>query len=148
MKTKRASFAPIPLMLAAALGLALAGCGKASLESDYPYAAAMVDTLLAGIAERDYGKFSTDFSEAMKGAIGKKGFPGIIAQMDAALGNYVSRTFLSATKAKTRGKDLLIIKYKAVYEKDDGATIMVYITDHDGKKAIEGFAALPARGKK
>jgi hypothetical protein len=150
MKTKRGSFALILILslLAAATGLACAVGGKGPLESDFPYAASMVDTVLAGIAEKDYGKFSKDFSEAMKGAIDEKGFPGIVAQIDEALGKYASRSFLGATKAKAKGKDLVIMKYRAVYEKDDQATLSVYITDYDGKKMIDGFAAYPAGSEK
>jgi hypothetical protein len=140
----------LPLMvLALAASLALAGCRKSLEESDIPFVAPMVNNVLAGIAERDYGRFSMDFSDAMKDAITEEGFPSMMAKLDDALGEFKSRTFLRAVKPKGNGKDMVIVSYyRAVYAKDDRATITIYITDRDGKKVIEGFSAAPSRGTK
>ena len=136
------------IMLAALASLALASCEKGLEESDVPYAAPLVDNVLSGIEGRDYATFSRDFSDAMKDAIGAEGFPSVVAKMDDALGKYESRNFLGATKARAKGKDYVIVKYAAIFEKEDKAKITIYIGDADGKKQIEGFMALPHGGMK
>lgn len=141
-------YAALVLAMLAAAGLVLAGCGKVLAEADVPYAASMLDEVLEGIAERDYRKFSRNFSDAMKEAIDEEAFPEAMDKMDGALGKYGSRTFLSATKAMVKDKDWAIVKYRAQYGKDGQVVIMIYISDDEGKKMIEGFSAAPAEGAK
>jgi hypothetical protein len=148
MRGKRVS-GVLPLMMAVfTAGLVLAGCQKGLGESDIPYAASMVGNVLAGIADRDYARFSMDFSGAMKEAINEEGFPSMVAKLDDSLGEYRNRTFTRAVNARAKGKNYVIVTYRAEYEKDDKATITVYITDDDGTKLIEGFAAVPSGGLK
>lgn len=108
-----------PFALMAALfvaGLTLHGCGKRLTESDVPYAATLVDCLLAGIAERDYGKFSLHFSPAMKEALGEEAFLGLIAELEGKLGEYRGRTFLHAVRANAAtGGKVDVITYRAEY---------------------------------
>jgi hypothetical protein len=108
----------------------------------------MLDGVLKGISERNYALFSADFSDAMKKAIDEAGYPKFLASMDGALGQFRSRTFLGATKARSRGGSLDIVEYKAAYEKAAEVSLKIYIADRDGRRMIEGFAAVPARSAK
>jgi hypothetical protein len=148
MRRKRTLGVPPVVMAAFMACLVITGCQKGLGESDVPYAAPLVDNVLAGIADRDYAKFSMDFSDAMKDAINEEGFPSIITTLDDSLGKYRNRTFVRAVKARAKGKEYVIMTYRAEFEKDDTATITVYITDNDGKKTIEGFSAVPSGGLK
>ena len=133
----------------AVMGVALHGCGKRLAESDFPYAAPLLDDMLAGIAERDYGKFSGSFSPAMRAALGEGAFPAMIAQLEGTLGEYRGRTFLRAVRARAAtGGEVDVVTYRAEYSRDRSATMTVYISNRDGKKTVEGFAVTPSGGAK
>jgi hypothetical protein len=123
---------------------ALFACGSGLVESDIPFAPAMLDNALAGIAERDYGKFSKDFSTAMKDGVSEESFPSVAAAVDEKLGAYRGRTFLSAGRTRTAIGVITIVTYLAVYSKDDDARIRIWISEKDGVRRIEGFLACPA----
>jgi competence protein ComGF len=144
MERNRSFFAALPALFAWIAIMVFSGCAKRFTESDFPYVAPMLDNALSGIAEGDYGKFSKDFSEDLKDSVNAESFPEIIAKIDGTLGNFRSKTFISAKKARAKGKNYVIAKYVAEFEKDDMATITIYITDNNGKRLIEGFAATPA----
>jgi len=133
----------------AVLGAALHGCGQRLAESDVPYAAPLLDNLLTGLAERDYGKFSTSFSPAMKDALGEGAFSSMVAHLEETLGEYRGRTFLRAVRARAAtGGRVDVLAYRAEYSRDSGATMMIYISDLDGKKMVEGLAITPSGGAK
>ncbi len=133
----------------AALCLAILGCGQRLAESDVPYAASLLDNVLTGLAERDYGKFSTSFSPAMKEALGEGAFPSMVAQLEKSLGEYKGRTFLRAVRARAAtGGKVDVVTYRAEFSRDSGATIRIYISDRDGKKMVEGLAVTPSGGAK
>jgi len=148
MKRKRAFFAALAPMFAVAAITAFSGCDMPLAESDVPYVTPMLDNVLAGIAENDYGKFSKDFSEPMKAAMDAARFPETIAKLEGALGKYRNKTFLSVKRARAKGRRYVITKYMAAYEKADTATLTVYITDDGGNRLIEGFAAVPTGNRK
>jgi hypothetical protein len=147
MGTKRAFFTLALTLISAVVGLFCACGAKALGESDVAYANPLLDGFLLGISERNYALFSADLGDAMKKAITEAGYPDFLASMDG-LGRYRSRTFLGAKKAKSRGGDLYIVEYKAVFEKAADVSLKIYLSDRDGKKKIEGFAAVPAKGSK
>jgi hypothetical protein len=148
MGARRAIYALALMFISAVLGLFCACGAKARDESEVPYATSMLDGLLKGIAERDYALFSADLSDAMKKAICEAGYPDFLASMDGALGQYRSKAFLGVKKARSKDGLLDIVEYRAAYEKAAEVTITIYISDRDGRKKIEGFAAVPAKGSK
>jgi hypothetical protein len=117
------------------------GCGRVISERDLPFAGDILDNVLAGIAERDYEKFSRDFSVAMKEAIAKEGFPSVLEDLEGKLGTFVGREFLSASKTRSKLGEIVIATFRARYAKDDDARIRLWISDKDGVRRIEGFMA-------
>ena len=126
------------------LCVACAGYGRGTVESDIPFAAAMLDNVLAGIAEQDYAGFSRDFSTAMKDGVTEESFPSVADALDKELGAYRSRTFLSAGRTRTAVGVITIVTYRAVYTRDNDARIRIWISEKDGVRRIEGFLACPA----
>ena len=120
-------------------GMLLAGCGNRLNEADVSYAGPVIDNILQAIEAKDYGKFSQDFSEKMKAGIGEKNFSALAAKMEAKLGTYEEKSFMSAAPAKNPNVDLTIVKYRAKYSNESDVTITVYFSDTGGKKLIEGL---------
>lgn len=129
----------LPLLCAA-----LAGCGRVFAESDVPFAGAMVDGIIAGVAEGDYGLFTRNFSAAMKDALEEEDFPPIAADLARKLGEYEGRTFLSAAKTRSPIGNIWIVTYRARYSGDPDARIRIWISEKDGARSVEGFIAAPA----
>jgi hypothetical protein len=125
------------------LCVALAGCGRSLAEGDVPFAGAMVDGILAGVAEKDYGAFSRNFSDAMKDALKEGDFPDIVAGIERKLGEFEGMTFLSAAKARSPIGMIWIVTYRARYSREPDARIRIWISEKEGARRVEGFAAAP-----
>ena len=119
--------------------LFLAGCGAKLQEADVAYARPILDNIIEAIRERDYGKFSKDFSEKMKAGLPEKDFDELAAKMDRDLGEYEERNFTSAVRAINPAVDLMIVKYRAKYANDGNVIITIYFSDINGEKRIEGI---------
>ncbi len=129
----------LPVLALAAAGLLLAGCGKSLSETEVSYAGPAVDNLLEAIARKDYGQFSRDFSERMKAGIPEAGFEELAGRVEAGLGQYRGKSFLSAVPAKSPAMDLMLVKYRLSYASDSEVTLTVYFNLAGGKQVIEGL---------
>src|SRR5512138_1798642 len=98
MNWNRFSTIKLIILGLALASLLLAGCGKQLTEADVAYAGPILDNILAGIAERDYEKFSRDFSQKMKEAVARADFQSMLDTLDEKLGSYQERSFSSATQ--------------------------------------------------
>jgi hypothetical protein len=122
------------------LGTLLTGCGNKISESDVSYASLMLDNVLAGIKDKDYDKFSKDFSGNIKNAITKDKFDTIVATLDSKIGDYKEKSFGGAANTKKDNMALTVVVYKAKYSKETSdVLITISFSDNNGKKMIEGF---------
>ncbi len=140
MRREKASGIALAAVLTAAALMFFSGCGAKLQETDVPYAGPMLDTILDGIADGDYARFSRDFSAKMKAAVAEEGFFSTVAELNEKLGGYVERSFSSATKIRNAAMDLTAVVYRAKYSKEGGVTITMYIADDEGEKTVEGFS--------
>lgn len=138
MSSRHSSKARLVLVAAFLAGLFLAGCSKGLTESDVSYAGPVLDNILEGIAERDYEKFSRDFSERMKEAVPPDDFDAMVTTLETRLGTYAGRSFTNATQTKS-ATDLVVVTYQARYAKESAVTIRMYFSAEGGSKLIEGF---------
>ncbi len=127
------------MTIIAVFGMLLPGCGRGLSESDVAYAGPMLDNILTGIADRDYGKFSRDFSEKMKDTVKEEDFDSLITTLDTKLGEYAERSFSSAGQTKTAGGTITLVTYRARYSKESNVTIKVYFSENHDAKSIEGL---------
>ncbi len=123
----------------AILGMLLTSCGSGLSESDVAYAGPMLDNILQGIAEKDYGKFSRDFSEKMKDTVKEEDFYSLVTTLNTKLGEYQARSFSNAGQTKTAGGTITLVTYRARYSKESNTTIKIYFGENNGDKLIEGF---------
>ncbi len=135
-------------MLAAVFCALLMGCGRGLTAADAAFADPVLDNLLAGMAERNYAKYSADFSAAMKKAITEDGLPAMAAGLEEKLGVYKGRTFVRAGRTRAAVGEIITITYRAEYTKDAAATIVIYISDREGVKTVEGYSITPSGGAK
>lgn len=141
--------------------LALAGCGGNSspslspsasgavsptqssgqlTEADVPYASDMVDNMLAGIKDKDYAKFSRDFTDTMKSALTEDKLDQLADMLESKIGDYESRTFGQAANVAQNGINYTVIIYTAKYTEESGNVIItVSFTDNNGVKQIGGL---------
>ena len=120
-------------------GLLTAGCSKGLDESEVPYADSMLENILEGIAERDYSKFSTDFSENMKNAVKEEDFHSLIVTLGENCGEYEERSFSSAVRAAGAGSEITIVKYQATYTRDSDVVVAIYFSEQQETMLIEGL---------
>lgn len=139
MIKNRSSKIGLVMIVIVSLSMLSAGCGKKLTETDVPYAKPMLDNILAGIAEKDYSKFSKDFSEPMKTGIQEDDFHAMVTTLESKLGEYESRSFTNATQIKS-ATELMLVTYEAEYSKESNVTMKIYFSDSEGKKSIEGFS--------
>ena len=59
----------IMIMVILIVSTVFTSCGNSIKETDVSYAGPMLDNVLSGIKDKDYDKFSKDFSSIMKNAI-------------------------------------------------------------------------------
>lgn len=128
-------------MLVAAVLMAagvLAGCGGMK-ESDVAYANDMTENMLQGLSQNDYGVFSRDFSETLKGAIDETAFAAMADQITPVIGTYESKAFAQAADTKQNDVTYTMVVYKAKYS-DEDADVLVTVTfgGEEGSKMIEG----------
>ncbi|MBC8390841.1 MAG: DUF3887 domain-containing protein [Actinobacteria bacterium] len=94
------------------------GCTKdiADIDEVRKYSDTMAENLLVGLSDGDYGKFSKDFDDEMKGAIPEESFGEFGSQIKEGLGEYVtdSKEYLNVT----REDEFTIVYYKAEYIND------------------------------
>ncbi len=116
----------------------LPGCSSGLNESDVAYAGPVLDNILQGIADKDYGKFSRDFSEKLKEAVKEDDFYALVTTLDTKLGEYEGRSFSNAARTKSANIDTLVT-YQARYSKQSVVTIKLYFSDNNGTRLIEGL---------
>jgi hypothetical protein len=89
------------------------------------YADPATEITLQGLSENNYEKYTQFFSQATRAAVTKEVFEKSSTQIQAQLGNYVSKTFLS-----TENKDnYVIVHYQAKYTKGPIKIRMVFDTN-------------------
>ncbi len=120
-------------------GMLLPGCSSGLKESDVAYAGPVLDNILRGIAEKDYGKFSRDFSAKLKEAVKEEDFYSLVTTLNTKLGEYQARSFSNAGQTKTAGGTITLVTYRARYSKESNTTIKIYFGENNGDKLIEGF---------
>ncbi len=130
----------IVMLMLVVLSMLLTGCGKGLSEADVAYAGPMLDSILEGIAARDYSQFTKDFSQKMKDAIQQDDFDELVATLDTKLGEYQARSFTSAAKTRTAAGDITIVTYQARYSKDGSVVIKMYFSGDNEHRSIEGFS--------
>ena len=109
-----------------------------SSASDYSYADEILDNILAGIKNRDYAKFSLDFSDSVKNAIPEDRFIAICDLFDSTIGEYQSRTFAGAEKVDNDENTLIYIVYTAEYtDEPDGVIITIAFSGEKCTKKVE-----------
>ena len=116
------------LITLSAMLVLLAGCGGvAKTVSDEVKASVLAfgepktDTLLAGLKEGDYAKFSADFDDDMLAALTEAKFADLKTDRDIALGNYVSREVVNVTQ----DGDFYTVFYLAQFEKQSDVIMRV-----------------------
>jgi hypothetical protein len=139
MGRNNASGIVLATVLAVMSGVIVSGCGKGLGEADVPFAGPLLDTILEGIADGDYGKFSKDFSVEMKKKLAEEEFPPLVATLDDKLGEYERRSFTNAARQKNAAMDVTVVSYRARYSKEDGVKITLYVSRKDGRVSIEGL---------
>lgn len=109
-------------------------------EADVPYASDMVDNMLAGIKEKDYAKFSKDFTDTMKSAMKEDSLNQLADMLSSKIGDYESKTFGQAANVTQGGLAYTVIVYTAKYTKESGDVIItVSFIDNNGTKQIGGL---------
>jgi hypothetical protein len=108
--------------------LLLAGCGSVAQtvpnevkESVLAWGEPKTDTLLAGLKEGDYAKFSADFDADMLAALTEAKFADLKTDRDIALGGYVSREVVNVTQSG----DFYTVFYLAQFEKQSDVILRV-----------------------
>jgi hypothetical protein len=140
---KRSILAKIVMMMAIILitGTLLPGCGTKGLsEADISYADPILENVLTGMKEHNYKEFSRDFSDQMKAALTEENFAAFVTTFDTKIGDYESKTFSGATTTTKENKTYTVVIYKAKYSKETAdVQITITLSDHNGKKVIEGL---------
>lgn len=122
------------------VGTLLIGCSHKITESDVTYGSAITDNVLEGIKNKDYNKFTRDFSDTMKKAIPEQSFNSLADKLNTKIGDYSSKTFSGAAKNKKDNKEYTVVVYKAKYTKESGdVLITITFSDNNGKKAVDGL---------
>lgn len=130
----------ITLFIIAALLCTLsAGCSNAKklTESDVGYAGPILDNILSGIKDRDYDKFSKDFSTTLKNAIPKSKFEALVDTLNSKIGDYSSRTFSGASKTRSNNMDMDVVVYNAKFSKESGNVLITM--SFSNSKLVEGL---------
>ncbi len=126
---------------AAALAAVLcAACGGGLAEKDVPYVRPMIDSIMKGIADKDYAVFSRDFSDAMKAKVGAEELGAIAAELSETHGGYREWSFQNAVKAKgPAGMEMVVVTFRILFSGKDGVEAKAYIGVRDGAPKVEGF---------
>jgi len=122
------------------LVLVLGGCSKkvsvsVSQQNVLVYADPIADNLLTGFNEKNYSKFSRDFSEQMKNGLSKPVFNQTRQQIVSKLGLYKTRT---VSKIYKQGPSTIVI-YNAEFEKEKGVEVKVVFQKYEEKNLVSGL---------
>lgn len=112
-------------------------CSKIDVNKVREYADPMTENLLIGRNERNYEKYSKDFSDEMKKAVTYEKFLESIKLIEGKIGKYVegSKKFYLATK----DKNYIIVTYKAKFTMETSdVTVRVVFEEKDGVMKISG----------
>lgn len=119
----------------------LAACGGGLAEKEVPYARPMIDTIMRGIAGRDYAAFSRDFSDAMKARVGAEELGAIAEKLEAKLGRYQEWSLVNAVKARgPAGMEMVIVTCRVRFSGKGEVEAKAYIGVRDGVRTVEGFS--------
>jgi len=112
-------------------------CSKIDVNKVREYADPMTENLLIGRNERDYEKYSKDFSDEMKNAVTYEKFIESVNLIEGKIGKYIegSKKFYLATKQDK----YIIVTYKAKFT-DETSDVLVRIVfeEKDGVMKISG----------
>ncbi|QAT40897.1 DUF3887 domain-containing protein [Clostridium sp. JN-9] len=121
-------------------GVLLTGCGQKLTEADVSYGSEITDNVLEGIKDKNYNKFSRDFSDTMKNAITEQSFNSLTGNLNTKIGDYKSKAFSGASKTKKDNKEYTVVVYKAKYTKETGdVLITITFSDNNGKNMVDGL---------
>jgi len=115
----------------------LVGCGsreRPKVRDVLSYADPIVDTLLAGLDEGKYQKFSRYFDAQMRRALNSNSFMQLRQQIINRVGRYQSRQF---DRIGTKGEFIAVI-YKCQFE-NDLVTIRVVFRQEDPNHRVTGL---------
>lgn len=90
-------------------------------------AAPIAENLFQSINQKDYTAASRDFDEAMKKGMDEKGFNNLTAMFEEKVGTYQS---FEVQKVELVD-DLVIVHYRAKFEKDDAVTTRLVLRPGD-----------------
>jgi len=112
-------------------------CSKINVNEVREYADPMTENLLIGRNEKNYEKYSKDFSDEMKEAVSEEKFLESINLIEGKIGKYIenSKKFDSATK----NNKYIIVIYKAKFTNESSnVTVRVVFEDVNGEMKISG----------
>jgi hypothetical protein len=132
-------------ILTAVLLLTFTGCSsvkvvKVDEEQVRQYADEMAESILTGIKEDSYEKYSRDFNEIMKKGIPEKSFNESNKMIKDKIGNYESKTFSKAEKIIDKNAEYITVYYNAKFTKEPKDVIVkVVFVETDGKINVAGL---------
>lgn len=118
--------------------LFIISCGtKIDVNKVREYADPMTENLLIGRNEKNYEKYSKDFSDEMKKAITKEKFIESVDLIEGKIGKYIedSKKFYMAKKEK----NYIIVTYKAKFTNETSdVTVRIVFEEINGEMKISG----------
>ncbi|WP_125154317.1 DUF3887 domain-containing protein [Clostridium rectalis] len=122
-------------------GVLFSGCGKKMEEKNVSYAPIVLDNIIKSLEEKNYEKFSQNFSEEMKKAISKEKFEELVTLLNSKIGKYKEKTFVSASDSKKNNKTYTTVIYKSVYDKEEKDVLItiIFSEDKNKDKIVEGL---------
>lgn len=112
-------------------------CSKIDVNKVREYADPMTENLLIGRNEKNYEKYSKDFSDEMKKAVSQEKFLESIDLIEGKIGKYIenSKKFDLATK----NNNYIIVTYKAKFtDESSDVTVRIVFEDINGEMKISG----------
>lgn len=133
-------FRGIAMMLA--LAIAVAACATSAVNSPVTEAEArrMAESMLAAYNDGDYARWSADWSQQMKDAIGEEAFSSFRDQAMTIAGRFEQINGVEMRPSETRAD---AVRWEFATEFDNGAFTFL-IAFHQGSKLIEGVNLEPA----
>lgn len=133
------------LAMVAVLLFVFTGCSKTKVEKldtaqVSEYSDPMTESILTGINEDSYEKYSKDFDEIMKKQLSEKVFTDSQKMIKEKIGEYVSKTINKAEKVTQKDTEYTIAYYTAKFTKEPGeVSVKVVFSEVDGKKYVTGL---------
>ncbi|MBC7194899.1 MAG: DUF3887 domain-containing protein [Caldisericia bacterium] len=112
-------------------------CNKLDVNKIREYTDPMTENLLIGRNERNYEKYSRDFSDEMKKAINEEKFLQSIDLIEGKIGKYIenSKKFYLATKQNK----YIVVTYKAKFTNEDSdVTVRIVFEEINSEMKISG----------